>query len=317
MNKAVALSVLLLVTRINFAPIRVTGAMSTNVVIPNIDETFEVGMLRVEHRGIPGGTPIIFIPALFCGSWQWERQIAALSDRYDIYALTLPGFDGRPRDTGGKLMDRAVSDLSELIRSRHLNRPILVGHSLGGTLAILFAETHPSQPGAVVVADGGYPVAPTAALREQQAKGSTAPYLGLHSGAAFGAVLRKNMLQYVITNKVDIDSMERRASRTDPGAMVEWMRAALLLDLTPGLRSIRVPLTEIVPSDSVIDPYRGFSTEQAKRAAYESWVSHAPHGSVVMIPQSRHFVMLDQPTEFDRALYAAIERVVTHGSTGS
>ena len=71
-------------------------------------ETFTVGMLRVEHTGATGRTPIIFIPALFCGPWQWQRQAAQLADRYDIYVLTLPGFDGTPRDTGGNLMDRAA-----------------------------------------------------------------------------------------------------------------------------------------------------------------------------------------------------------------
>ncbi len=125
------------------------------------------------------------------------------------------------------------------------------------------------------------------------------------------------MLQYVITRKVDVDSMERLAARSDPAAMVDWIRASLLLDLTPGLHAVTVPLTEIVPSDSVIDPYRGFASEAAKRATYESWVAHAPQGSVLMIPQSRHFPMLDQPIEFDRVLYGAIERAAAPGAAPS
>jgi pimeloyl-ACP methyl ester carboxylesterase len=146
---------------------------------------------------------------------------------------------------------------------------------------------------------------------------SVAPYVGLQSGQALGAGLRTNMLQYVITSKADVDSMERLAARSDPAAVVDWMRAALLLDLSPRLRDIPIPLTEIVPSDSVIDPYKGFVSETAKRAVYEKWLAEAPHGSVIMIPNSRHFVMLDQPGDFDRALYAAIERAAMPSPGGT
>jgi hypothetical protein len=135
-----------------------------------------------------------------------------------------------------------------------------------------------------VAVEGGHPGAPTAAEREQQLAASIAPYVGLESGRALGAALRTNTLQYVITSTADVDSIERLADRSDPAAVVDWMRAALPLDLSPGLRSIPIPLTEIVPSDSVIDPYRGFASETAKRAACEKWLAHAPHGSVTMIP---------------------------------
>ncbi len=269
-------------------------------------ETFMVGMLRVDHYGAAGRTPIIFIPALFCGASQWHRQIEALADRYDIYALTLPGFDGRGRDTGGDLMGRATADIATLIRTRHLNRPILVGHSLGGTLAILFAVHRSSQLRGVIAVEGGYPIAPTAERRDEAVRNATAPYRGIDRNA-FGDSLGERMLQYVITSKSDADSVQAEAVRSDPAAVVDWMDAALRLDLTEQLAEVTVPLTEIVPFDAKIDPYQGFGTLEDKRRAYESFLGHAPHGSLTMIEHARHFVMIDQPQAFDHALYAAIE----------
>jgi pimeloyl-ACP methyl ester carboxylesterase len=279
-------------------------SMRAPAIAPS-SEAFSVGMLRVEHYGKAGKPPIIFIPALFCGAMQWQREIEGLGDRYDIYALTMPGFDGRPRDAKGDLMNRATADLSTLIESRHLDHPILVGHSLGGTLAIRFAEQHSPELRGVIAVEGGYPVAPTAAEREAAVHQATAPYRGVDR-RALGDSLREHMLQYVITSKSAVDSVQAIAARSDPGAVVDWMSEALLLDLTPGLAQVTVPLVEIVPFDPNIDPHQGFASLSAKRARYATFLSHAPHGSLTMIDHSRHFVMIDQPGAFDRALYAAI-----------
>jgi pimeloyl-ACP methyl ester carboxylesterase len=269
-------------------------------------QTFYSGMLRVEQFG-KGGTPLILIPGLFCGSWEWNGQIPLLSREHTVYAVTLPGFDGMPFVRDDRLMEQATKDLHALVVSRHLVRPAIVGHSLGGTLAIYFAEHEPADAGAIVAVEGGYPAGPTQAARNRSVEQSVKPYLHV-SQTEFGPALRTDMLQYVITNKPDLDTVERLAGRSDAKAVVAWMRAALSLDLTPGLKTVAVPFEEIIPFDPVIDPYQGFKTIAAKRAAYASWVAHAPHGSVVMIAHSRHFVMFDRPDAFNRALVTALSR---------
>ena len=262
-------------------------------------------MLRVERFGAARGVPLIFIPALYCGSWQWNREIAALAPAHDIYAVTLPGFDGRPRDRGTDLMNRAASALSALVRTRRLHHPIVIGHSLGGTLAVLFAQQYPEEPGAIVAVEGGYPVAATQAQRDRIAAAASKPYYGVDE-ATFARALRTNQLQYVISSKSDVEAVSRYADRSDPTAVALWLRAALSLDLTPGLHDIRVPFTEIVPFSEAIDPYNGFATFRAKRSAYTAWLARAPHGHLIMIDDSRHFVMFDQPAVFDAVLFAII-----------
>jgi pimeloyl-ACP methyl ester carboxylesterase len=265
-------------------------------------ETFNEGILRVERFGTTNGIPVVFVPALFCGSWEWNGQVRMLASRYDIYVVTLPGFDGRPRVAPVNLMQRGVESLSQLIVQRHLAKPIVVGHSLGGTLSVMFGEMHSSDIRGVIAVEGGYPDAPTAARRAAAVAKSSAPFATVTTAAAFDKALRA-MLQYVITRPRDVDTVARLAERSDPRAIADWMRAALLLDLTPGLHSMRVPFVEIVPYDSSIDGYRGFASLHAKRRAYQAFVAHASGGSgVVMIAPSRHFVMFDQPASFDRAL---------------
>ncbi|MGB6519633.1 MAG: alpha/beta hydrolase [Candidatus Cybelea sp.] len=269
--------------------------------------TFDSGILRVERFGRHGARAIVFVPALFCGSWQWNAQINALSKDYDVLVVTLPGFDGRPIVAGDDLMKRAAQSLHELIVRRDLNRPVLVGHSLGGTLAVFFAEHYPADITNLVTVEGGYPIAPTQVQRDASVAKSIAPYEGITQHQV-GDVIRKRTLQYTITRPADVKTVEPLAARSDRAAIVSWMRAALSLDLTPRLAQITVPFTVIIPFDPAIDPYQGFASEQSKQAAYVRWAAHSPDAKVVVVDPSRHFVMFDQPERFASALRAAISR---------
>ena len=116
---------------------------------------------------------------------------------------------------GDDLMNRAAQSLHLLIASHDLNRPILVGHSLGGTLAVFFTERYPADITNLVTVEGGYPVAPTQAQRDTSVEKSVAPYKGI-TQAQVGDVIRTGTLQYTITSTADVDSVEPLAARSDP-----------------------------------------------------------------------------------------------------
>src|ERR1700756_5743432 len=63
--------------------------------LPAAIESFEAGSLHVDVFGTSGKPALVFIPGLACVPWEWSGEIARLSSNYHIYALTLPGFDGR------------------------------------------------------------------------------------------------------------------------------------------------------------------------------------------------------------------------------
>ena len=109
---------------------------------------FDVGTMHVERHG-ERGSPVILIPGLASGAWVWKDTIAALQGEHRVYAVTLAGFDGRPA-VRGDVLALAATSLQELIVSQRLDKPVLVGHSLGGTLALMFAATHSDLIGGAV-----------------------------------------------------------------------------------------------------------------------------------------------------------------------
>lgn len=287
----------------------VAGLACTLAVVPARSVppsgTFTAGMLKVERFGNPSGRPVIMIPGLFCGSWEFNGQIAALAPRNDLYVLTLPGMDGRPRDDGGHLMERAMANIDALIRERKMQKPIIVGHSLGGTIAVDFGETYPNDASQIISLEGGMPAAATAAASKASANSEAKQYQV--DAKTFIKNVRTNTLQYTITDTHDVDAVTALAERTDPKAAADWVRAALGLYLTPGLTNMRARFTYIAPYDEHIDSYLGFKTLAAKREAAALFAKHAPHGTVMMITPARHFMMLDQPSATNQALETLIQ----------
>lgn len=269
--------------------------------------TFDEGIVQVERFAAPGKHALIFIPALACGPWEWNGQIAALAGRYDIYVVRLPGFDGLRALSGDALVSRTAASIARLVRTRKLSHPIVVGHSIGGSLTIYFAEHYPELLGGAIAIEGGYPIGSTEQARRRAAAEDVAPFRG-NSREKFERTFKTVMLNDMLQSKADVDTVARMAARSDPNAVAAWLYDVDMLDLTPGLSKVHAPIVEIVPFDASVDASYGLTLAK-KRSLYERWLARAPRSSVVMIDRARHFVMFDRPAAFDRALFAAIDRM--------
>jgi pimeloyl-ACP methyl ester carboxylesterase len=199
---------------------------------------FEAGALQIEQIS-QKGPALILIPGLACGPWVWDQSVAPLRERYSVYLLTLPGFDGRTPQPGVTL-ETLQRDLLTLIESRKLAKPVLVGHSLGATLALSFATRHSDAISGVVAVDG-LPVfpgtemmtdrAPMAANARQQIAGQTP--------AQFAEYQRNYMKQVGSVDEAIASAIAEKSSRSDPGATAEFAAQCLLQDLRPALPGIK------------------------------------------------------------------------------
>src|SRR5215831_15323666 len=85
------------------------------------------------HVDVVGrGRPMILIPGLSSSPDTWTTTVARYRDRYECHVLTLAGFVGQP-PVAEPLIASVRRELAVYIRDRHLDHPIIVGHSLGGT----------------------------------------------------------------------------------------------------------------------------------------------------------------------------------------
>ena len=110
--------------------------------------------LNVVRRG--AGRPIVFLHGLGTSAATWAAVTEALADRFETIAVDLLGHGASPvpDDPAEYTRDRALDDLDEVIDGLD-ELPVLVGHSLGGYLALAHAVTRPVVvPGIVVLNTG-------------------------------------------------------------------------------------------------------------------------------------------------------------------
>ena len=132
------------------------GASQDESTIPP-GATVETGAISAEEYG-GKGKEIILIPGLGRGAWSWTNMLRRFSPDHRIYALTLAGFDGRA-PVAAPMIDKVVADIARFIEARQVDRPILIGHSLGAFIALRLGVEHAKLIGGLVTLDG-YPVFP-------------------------------------------------------------------------------------------------------------------------------------------------------------
>ncbi len=258
--------------------------------------SFDVGSLHVDQYG-SGPQSLIFIPGLTCGPWEWSGQIDHLASNYSVYALTLPGFDGRP-PIDGPLFATTTADFWALLDQKHIVKPVVIGHSLGGTMGFMLATQHPERLRAVIALDG-LPIYPANVMMSpaqvKAAAASAAAAMAKQTPAQFEETERTRVLPFLVTSQSDINAIAPLAAKSDPATSARWFQEDLLLDLRPQLPKASVPILLIAPYDASIDARFGATSSASKEAFYGQLVKAAPSVRIVTIDRSRHFAMYDQP----------------------
>lgn len=268
---------------------------------------FEVGTLHVQTRG-DHGQALILIPGLGSGPWVWNDTVAGLKSEHRIYVLTLAGFDGTPAPVKSTdLMAQTEASLLELIKSRKIDKPVLIGHSLGGTLALGFAAKHSDLISGVVAVDG-MPIFPGFERMAAEQRKAAATNMQQSINKATPEQFRQQQIGYMKTMGVLDDKAAHKygalQARSDQPTVAQYMYEDLTTDLRPQLHRISVPVLEISPYNAPDFKAAAASgrmptmSEKQKTDYYRQLLEGTPELKVVSIAPARHFVMLDQPEKF-------------------
>jgi len=116
---------------------------------------FRSGSLRIHLRdwGDPTAPPLVIVHGLRDHSHSFDDLARGLVDRFRVLALDLRGH-GDSETTPYYDFGHFILDLRNLIRALRLEKPILIGHSMGGEIVATYSGSFPEVPGRVVLIEG-------------------------------------------------------------------------------------------------------------------------------------------------------------------
>jgi len=234
------------------------------------------------------GPDVVLIPGLTASKEVWRSTVSAVPG-YRYHLIQVSGFAGAPArgNREGPVVAPLAEEIARYIEANRLRRPAIVGHSMGGTLALMIAARHPRLVGRAMVVDMLPQPAELLGSSAQNIRG-LADLLESVSGTSFG--------QSLIDSAVRMFGNNAPANvKSDRDVVARAARELAVTDLTPELPRIAAPLTVLYAShaDSL-----AATADGVYRRAYAG----DPAARLIRIDGSGHMVMADQPARFAQEL---------------
>lgn len=269
---------------------------------------FASGRFHVRVEGTEG-PHVILIPGLSSHPDVWQPLVDRLDGPHRLHLVHVQGFAGAPAmdNAEGTVSAPVAEDLARYIREQGIEDPIVIGHSMGGTIALMLAARHPDLVGKLMVVDQipfmgqafGNPNATPDQLRPM-ADGIRAGFIA-SSDEQWRAQLTQTIGTMVMTESLR-DGPIAHGVATDRTVAGNAYHELVLTDLRPELKNITVP-TEVV---YVAFAWPGMTpelTDQIYRGAYTG----LDGATFTRIDDAAHFIMLDQPDVFAARVNAFID----------
>ncbi len=252
------------------------------------------------------GPDVLMIPGLASSGAVWDGTVRQLCVNHRCHVFTLAGFAGVPAQAG-PLLENADAALAAYIEQQHLKAPTVIGHSLGGFLALKLALDHPADVGKLVLVDAlpALGAVRMDSLTPQQLH-DFAPQLRAQLMAQDPAAYAAGQAQQIaamVTAPADVARVQAWGRESDRVAVIAAMTDMLGEDLRPRLAGIEAPT--LVMGSWIA--YRDVSTLEQTRALYERQYQALAGVRIAMSPAGRHFIMLDDPKWFETTLEAFVQ----------
>ncbi|WP_428154055.1 alpha/beta fold hydrolase [Brevundimonas sp.] len=278
----------------------------TSRAVPAAAAPFVSDRLSVEVVG--AGPDVILIPGLASSREVWRTTADRLKATRRVHLVQLAGFAGEAWAHGdGAFVQPEVEELARYIREAGLDRPAVIGHSMGGLSGLLLAQQHPELVGRLMTVDSlpfySAMYGPTATAE------SARPF----ADRAAGMILNADDADFRTQQEATAKALSRTPAEqarivdwslaSDRHAVASALKDVMTTDARPGLAAMTTPVTAIYASDA-----DGGAPAAMADGMWGREYSALPGVTLVRVDGSRHFIMADQPERFAELVEAFLAK---------
>ena len=240
-----------------------------------------------------GSRTIVLVHGWTCDETSWATNVPELAKHYRVITLDLPGHGRSDAPKDGKVTMEMFAKAVEAVRAEQkADKIVLVGHSMGTPVIREYAHRYPQHVTALVLVDGVV-VAPT----PPGGRGIQTPLDPKTMSGADGLATRERFIRSMFTPK------------TPPDVQSHVLKMMLAAPPATAESAMRTTFDEKYASDEVMTvPAYGIFAEKSFAIGAVPFLKKVfPNIEYVEMTGTGHFVMMEQPQEFNRLLMKFVE----------
>lgn len=237
------------------------------------------------------GNPILFLPGFTASGSVWKETVANLAIDRKSYLFSYAGFNGN-EPIEMPWYDTIKKGLIDYINQNDLSDIIVIGHSMGGNLAVDIASELPDRVSKIIIVDAlpfmkdvMMPDVPIEMLEYDTYYNQQTIAMSDVDFAHMATMMASNMA----TDKANQEILKNWMIEADRKTWAYGYTDLLKLDLRPKLSNINCE-TLIIGSS--------FPDVNVAKSNYEKQYANLSQKKLIMSSNSKHFVMLDEPEWF-------------------
>ena len=261
---------------------------------------------------------ILFLHGLGGSRQHWQQNLPALVEKFHVLAVDLPGYgdSSLPAVPEDSLLYFFSDALSTFLDSLSISQVHLVGHSMGGQLAMLFALEHPERVNQLVLAApagfetfteaeaAGLKQYATATFPQKQSK------VQIRQNYAMNFHQMPEAAEGLIQDRLALNESEAYPAYAK--ILVEGVEGMLEAPLLERLPHLEAPVLIVFGREDQLIPNRFLHPDLTTEAVGQIGQQAIPASQLALIPEAGHLLMYEKPEAFNELLFQFLKNKSTN-----